>query len=158
MTISPDARPLACGNLAEAVAALRDRGLRLSTARRLVLKALFAVDAPVSAEHIAQLENLELTSVYRNLEVLERHGLVRHVHLGHGPGLYALRLHGEPEYLFCERCRAVRAVPSDELDDIRAQVRERYGYEVRFTHFAIVGTCPTCTAAQLHNEHDHEGA
>jgi Fur family ferric uptake transcriptional regulator len=157
MTISPDARPLACGNLAEAVAALRARGLRLSTARRLVLKALFAVEAPVSAEHIAQLGNLELTSVYRNLEVLERHGLVRHVHLGHGPGLYALRLHGEPEYLFCERCGSVRAVPSDELDDIRAQVKERYGYEVRFAHFAIVGTCPTCAAAQLHNEHDREG-
>jgi len=27
------------------------------------------------------------TTVYRNLEALERHGLVRHVHLGHGPGL-----------------------------------------------------------------------
>lgn len=151
MTVSPDAPPLACGNLAEAVAALRERGLRLSTARRLVLEGLFAADGPVSAEHISRQMKLDLTSVYRNLEMLERHGLVRHVHLGHGPGLYALLVHGEPEYLFCERCGAVRAVPSKELDFIREQVRERFGYEAHFAHFAIVGTCSTCAAQHSRN-------
>ena len=33
---------------------------------------------------------VDLASVYRNLEQLEELGVVRHVHLGHGPGLYAL--------------------------------------------------------------------
>ena len=32
----------------------------------------------------------DLASVYRNLEHLEELGVVRHVHFGHGPGLYAL--------------------------------------------------------------------
>jgi Fur family transcriptional regulator, ferric uptake regulator len=153
MTVAPDARPLACVDLAEAVTALRERGLRLSTSRRLVLEALFSADVPVSAEQITRRLSLDPTSVYRNLEVLERHGLVRHVHLGHGPGLYALRVHGAPEYLFCERCGDVLAVASNELDQIRAEVRERFGYEVRFTHFAIVGTCPTCSVAHSGDEH-----
>ncbi len=152
MTVSPHTRPLACSNLDEAVTALRERGLRLSTARRLVLEALFAADVPVSAEHIARERKLDLASVYRNLEVLERHGLVRHVHLGHGPGLYALRVHGSPEHLFCERCGAVLAVPPDKLDDLRAQLRRRFGYEVSFAHFAIVGTCPECSDARAVGE------
>jgi Fur family ferric uptake transcriptional regulator len=135
---------VACSNLAAAVRALRERGLRMSTPRRLVLEALFASEAPQSAEQIARRSSLDLTSVYRNLEIIERHGLVRHVHLGHGPGLYALLGRGEREYLFCERCHAVRALPPDELDPIRDSVRERFGYEARFTHFAIVGTCPAC--------------
>jgi len=46
---------------------------------------------------------------YRNLETLEEVGLVRHVHLGHGPGLYALAA-PEHEYLVCESCHAVRTV------------------------------------------------
>ena len=51
--------------------------------------------APVRAEEIAagiggRLPRSDLASVYRNLETLENHGLVRHLHLGHGPGLYAL--------------------------------------------------------------------
>ncbi len=148
MTISPDARPLVCSNLTEAATALRERGLRLSTARRLVLEALFAAYGPVSAEYVARGLKLDLTSVYRNLEVLERHGLVRHVHLGHGPGLYALLIHGASEYLFCERCGAVLAVPPEDLDSIRAHVKERFGYEAHFAHFPIVGTCPTCSAQQ----------
>jgi Fur family ferric uptake transcriptional regulator len=144
MTLAPDAPLLDCITLADAVAALRKRGLRLSTPRRLVLEALFAADGPVSAEHLTRLLRLDLASVYRNLETLERHGLVRHVHLGHGPGLYALRGGGEREYLYCERCGAVRALVPEELDPVRERVRERFGYEARFTHFPIVGTCPAC--------------
>jgi Fur family ferric uptake transcriptional regulator len=145
MTLAPDAPPLECRTVAEAVTVLRDRGLRLSTARRLVLEALFAADGPVSAELLSRQLQLDLSSIYRNLELLESHGLVRHVHLGHGPGLYALRVRGEQEYLYCERCGAVRAIPPHELDLVREQVRQRFGYEARFTHFPIVGTCPACS-------------
>ena len=45
----------------------------------------------MSAETLARrLPHCDLGSVYRNLEALEAIGLVRHVHLGHGPGMYAL--------------------------------------------------------------------
>lgn len=146
MTVSPDATPLQATNLADAVAALRQRGLRLSTARRLVLEALFAADGPVSAEYLARRLDLDAASVHRNFEMLERHGLVRHVHLGHGPGLYTLLGRGEREYLYCDRCGAVRALPPKELDPVRRRIRERYGYETRFDHFALVGTCEECSA------------
>jgi Fur family ferric uptake transcriptional regulator len=145
MTVAPDARRLTFDSVGQAVQALRERGLRLSTARRLVLEALFAADRPVSAERIARDLQLELTSVYRNLETLERHGLVRHVHLGHGAGLYALVGRGEREYLYCERCGAVRALGPSELDPVRRRIGELFGYDARFTHFALVGTCPECS-------------
>jgi Fur family ferric uptake transcriptional regulator len=147
MTLAPDAPPLECQTLADAVAALRERGLRLSAVRRLVLEALFEQDAPMSAEEIARRRNLDPSSVYRNLEALESQGLLRHVHLGHGPGLYAPRGRGEREYLFCESCCAVRALAPSELDEVRDHVRERFGYEARFTHFPIVGLCPACADA-----------
>src|ERR1700727_3475980 len=99
MTIAPDTPALPCTDVAAAVAVLRGRGLRLSAARRLVLEALFAAEGPVSAEYVARRLRVDLSSVYRNLELLESHGLVRHVHLGHGPGLYVLRGDGEQEYL-----------------------------------------------------------
>ncbi len=144
MTVAPDASPLACANIEEAVAALRERGFRLTASRRLVLEALFAADGPIAAEYIATRLRLDITSVYRNLETLERQGLVRHVHLGHGPGLYAILGGGEHEYLFCERCGAVKALLAEDLDPIREQLKHRFGYVARFTHFAIVGTCPSC--------------
>jgi Fur family transcriptional regulator, ferric uptake regulator len=151
MTIARDASPLVCASIDDAVAVLRERGFRLTASRRLVLEALFAADGPISAEHITTQLRLDLTSVYRNLETLESQGLVRHVHLGHGPGLYALLGRGEREYLFCERCGAVKALTAQQLDPIRVQIRHRFGYEVRFTHFAIVGTCPTCAQPDPHD-------
>jgi Fur family ferric uptake transcriptional regulator len=144
MTLAPHTEPVHCATLDDAIALLRDRGFRLSTSRRLVLEQLFAADRPVSAEHITSLLNLDLTSVYRNLEVLEQQGLVRHVHLGHGPGLYALIAHGDREYLYCEHCHAVTAVSPEELDPVRDEIRERFGYDARFTHFPITGTCRSC--------------
>lgn len=144
MTVAPDVPRLAVSSPEEAVEALRGSGLRLSTARRLVIEALFAADGPVSAPKLARSLSLEESSVYRNLEVLERHGLIRHVHLGHGPGLYALVGRDDGEYLYCERCGKVTVLAPDELAPVREQIRQSFGHTARFTHFAIVGLCEAC--------------
>jgi Fur family ferric uptake transcriptional regulator len=149
MTTAHTGPRLEADTLSEAVAALRARGLRLSGARRVVLEALYATDDPLSAEQIAEgigaLPVSDLASVYRNLETLERLGLVQHVHLGHGAGRY-VRAGREREYLVCERCGANRAVPPDQLDGVRRAVQEATGFSARFSHFPIVGLCSDCAA------------
>ncbi len=147
MTEAPRVPTLEFTGLDEAVAALRERGLRISTPRRLVLEALFASEVPLSAEQLSSRLGLDTASVYRNLETLEAHGVVRHVHLGHGPGLHALVGHGVREYLYCDGCGSVRAVAPAELDAVRDAVRDLHGFEARFTHFPIVGLCAGCAAA-----------
>ena len=144
MTRTHHRPPLSFETLDDVVEALRAEGGRHTTPRRLVLETLFDADAPVSAETIAGQLKLELTSVYRNLETLEALGVVRHVHLGHGPGLYALRGRGAREYLVCERCDKVTAVEPAELDEIRAAIRARFGFEAAFGHFPISGLCADC--------------
>jgi Fur family transcriptional regulator, ferric uptake regulator len=132
-----------------AIEALRAKGMRISSARRLVLEALYAADAPISAEQIAdglagRLPRSDLASVYRNLETLEQVGLVRHSHFGHGPGLYMPAGASAREYLVCNSCNAVTAVEPSEMDDLRALIHERFGYEARFSHFPILGLCADC--------------
>ncbi len=163
MTVAAQTPPLAFDTIEEAIRAVRRGGMRLSTPRRLVLEAFFAAEGPVSAVHLAQTLSIDESSVYRNLEVLERHGLIRHVHLGHGPGLYALVGRHEVEYLYCERCAKVTAVTPDQLDPVRKSIKRRFGYEARFTHFAIVGLCERCAAsprpaATPTGEHTSRGA
>ncbi len=159
MTVAAHTPPLAFDTIEEAVRAVRGGGMRLSTARRLVLEAFFAAEGPVSAVHLARTLAIDETSVYRNLEVLERHGLIRHVHLGHGPGLYVLVGRHEVEYLYCERCAKVTAVTPDQLDPVRESIKKRFGYEARFTHFAIVGLCEQCAAqAPTSSGSDHKSA
>jgi Fur family ferric uptake transcriptional regulator len=149
VTIAPHVSRLPFGDIDDAIEVLRARGLRLSMTRQLVLQALFAAAGPVSAEAIALRLDLVPTSVYRNLETLERHGLVRHVHLGHGPGLYALVGDSELEYIYCPGCGTARTVRPELLDPVRDHIRRRFGYEVRFTHFALVGHCRRCTGERV---------
>jgi len=85
--------------------------------------------------------------VYRNLQALEEIGLVRHVHLGHGPGLHALAVAGEQEYLTCERCGDYRAVDPHQLDAVRELIGRQFGYRASFAHFPIVGLCASCARA-----------
>ena len=133
-----------------AVATVRDGGFRLSSARRLVLEALFAADAPVTAEQIARgldgrVPRSDLGSVYRNLEILERLGVVRHLRSAHGPALYAVAREDEEGFLACERCGEVRAGNPHAVAVIRGAVRKAFGYDASFLHFPIVGVCPSCT-------------
>ena len=131
-----------------AVALLRRRGLRVSAARRLVLAALAGATEPLSADAIAggadgRVPRSDLASVYRNLDTLETLGLVRHVHLGHGPGLYALAAR-EREYLVCEACSAVVVAQPGQLDAVRDALRHQFGFDARFSHFPVVGLCRAC--------------
>jgi len=143
---------LEVNDLHAAIALMRGRGMRVSAARRLVLEALLAADGPMSAEQIAagiggRVPCSDLASVYRNLQAFEDIGLIRHVHLGHGPGLHALAIAGEREYLTCERCADFLPLAPSELDPVRELIECRFGYRASFTHFPIVGLCPSCVEA-----------
>jgi Fur family transcriptional regulator, ferric uptake regulator len=132
-----------------AIAALRRDGHRVSSSRRQVLEALYAANAPVTADEIAgglggRLPHCDDASVYRTLELLERMGLVRHVHLGHGPGRYAPASGAERDYFVCERCHEVRAADPRALEPVREAIARAFGWRVRFSHFPIAGLCPRC--------------
>jgi Fur family transcriptional regulator, ferric uptake regulator len=151
MTVSPRTRSLAFRDVEDVAAAIRAKGGRLSAARRLALEALFEADGPAPADAITcRLADaghaLKPSSVYRSLESLEELGAVKHVHLGHGPGLYALVGRGEREYLACERCGHVLSIEPARLERVRAEVRSAFGFEARFTHFPIAGLCRSCAA------------
>jgi Fur family transcriptional regulator, ferric uptake regulator len=160
VTVSHHTPPLAAPSVEKAVELLRSHGLRVSSARRLVIEALFAAERPLTAEAIAAglegwLPSSDLASVYRNLDTLEELGLVRHFHAGHGAGLYSLASAAEPEFVSCEQCGAFEAVPPGRLDGVHELIERETGYRARFSHFPIVGICASCQSGVPNQEHHH---
>ena len=152
MTVPHETPVLAPASIPAAITTLRVRGLRVSAARRLVLEALFAADAPASAEQLAdgvggRVPRSDVASTYRNLETLEALGLVRHMHLGHGPGRYE-PAGRQDELAACERCGACAVLPRDTAAAIRSAVRDAVGFEPFFHHFPLAGLCPACASAR----------
>jgi Fur family ferric uptake transcriptional regulator len=151
MTVSHHAAPVHVPSLVAALGTLRARGLRISAARRLVLEALFAAEGPVTADEVAggldgRLPASDLASVYRNLDTLEALGVVRHVHVGHGPGLYALAARREAGYAACEHCGRHVALEADALAAVGGAISAACGFACDFDHFPLVGCCPDCAA------------
>jgi Fur family ferric uptake transcriptional regulator len=150
MTVPHRTEALAAPSLTAAVVALRTRGMRVSGPRRALLGALYRADEPLTAEALAG--DLDLASVYRNLDALEAVGLVRHVHVGHGPGRYALASRRDRGYVACEGCGHHVALDPRTLDTVCAAVRAATGHTCDFSHFPIVGLCPDC-AKEPHHAH-----
>jgi Fur family ferric uptake transcriptional regulator len=136
-------RPAGGASLHALINTVRAHGLRVSTARRVVLAALVAAERPLTAEEIAGGRH-DLGSVYRNLETLQSIGVVHHVHLGHAAGRYELagRTAG---WATCHGCGRSTPLDAEALIAIRAAVRAATGFDVSFSHFPLAGRCPDCT-------------
>src|SRR5207237_10064703 len=134
----------------ELVAQLREEGARVTTARRLVLTVLVEGSQHPTAEELlatvrARAPDVHASTVYRNLEELERLGVVVHTHLGHGPATYHLasEAHG---HLVCESCGATLEAPRDLFEDMAQGAKRRLGFVLRPYHFAVLGLCAACAA------------
>jgi Fe2+ or Zn2+ uptake regulation protein len=133
----------------EVLAQLRARGGRVTTARRQLLEALFDSAGHHTAEDLAaevqrRAPDVHLSTIYRNLDELERLGVIVHAHLGHGPASYhlATAAHG---HLVCERCGVTIEAPPEFFSSLSKAARSRFGFTTDPRHFAVLGRCRDCS-------------
>jgi Fur family ferric uptake transcriptional regulator len=132
---------------------LRSEGLRITSARRAICEAL----ASSQDEHLdaAELRGraeersgkpIDQSTVYRTLDVLERLGVLHHVHLGHGPAIVHLSAETGHQHLVCERCSKTVDIPMGEVADAFDSLARTHGFSsVQGSHFALVGLCDECS-------------
>jgi Fur family ferric uptake transcriptional regulator len=86
---------------------------------------------------------VNITTIYRTLDLLERLGVVRHTHLGHGAPSYSAEAH-EHVHLVCHRCGDVTEVPTGLMTDLADRLDTGFGFTLDVAHVALSGVCPTC--------------
>lgn len=135
----------------EVLTLLRARGGRVTTARRQLLEALFASAGHRTAEDLtaeiqARAPDIHLSTIYRNLDELERLGVIVHTHLGHGPASYHLSssAHG---HLVCERCGLTLEAPRELFASLSKGAEARFGFHIDPRHFAVLGRCADCSTS-----------
>jgi Fur family ferric uptake transcriptional regulator len=126
---------------------LHQRGLRMTPQRQLVLDAVRELGHATPEQICTQVQRsapaVNITTIYRSLDLLERIGLVRHTHLGHGAPTYSEQEH-EHVHLVCHSCGTVSEIGTDTLDGLVEQLRSTEGFELDATHVALSGLCRTC--------------
>ena len=127
---------------------LRARGLRLTPQRQLILESVHLLGhATPEQVHSAVRERaagVNITTVYRTLELLEKLGLVTHTHLSHGSPTYHPAGADQHVHLVCRLCGAVDELAPAELDPLAEQLRRQRGFHVDIGHVALFGVCAAC--------------
>lgn len=129
----------------ELSAALRSRGLRVTNQREIVLAAVRHLGHATPEEISAAVDGVDVTTVYRTLQLLEDLGLVSHTHLGHGAPSY--RGAGDRHiHVVCHACGKVVDAPPGLADPLVDRLRADTGFELDLAHFTAFGHCADCLA------------
>ncbi len=118
--------------------------------RQTILEALRSVTTHPTASQIYEmvrqsLPNISLGTVYRNLDLLWRHGSVRKLDMGHEQARFDadMRRHHHIRCVVCKRVDDAFELPSElEIKDLETLG----GYRILEVNLDIVGICAACLA------------
>jgi Fur family ferric uptake transcriptional regulator len=127
---------------------LRSRGHRLTPQRELVLRAVDHLGHATPDEILAEVRKespaVNVSTVYRTLELLEDLGLVRHAHLTDRAPTYHSTTTPEHVHLVCRSCGKVIEAAAEVVEPFTAALRERHGFTTDVGHLTVFGTCEGC--------------
>ena len=130
---------------------LRARGYRVTPQRQLVLEAVsrlgHATPEDVGAEVRQAARGVNISTIYRTLELLEQLGMVTHAHLGHGAPTYHLAVDADHVHLVCRSCGKVTEVSPDSVRPLVTALNEEQDFETDVGHLTVFGRCGQCRHA-----------
>ena len=131
------------------VEALQEIGYRLTPQRMMILEAIADSDGHTSAEEIlAQVRrrypHVNISTVYRTLELLKSLGLVTETDMGGGRFRYHPADKGHHHHLICEQCNSVIDIEESVFSQLKRALVKDYNFKANLNHLAIFGRCDKC--------------
>jgi Fur family ferric uptake transcriptional regulator len=137
------------------------RELRMTPSRRAILEEVRSSRSHPTAEDVhaairRRLPRVGLGTVYRNLDVLCQHGLVRVISdAGHQRRYDAWS--SEHHHVRCEMCGRIDDVVLDRDARLEEWVDGSSGYDIHGYRLCFVGVCPKCAGRSFGAERKKEG-
>jgi Fur family transcriptional regulator, stress-responsive regulator len=136
----------------EIAAQLRDRGLRATTTRVAVLRAVGELDGHPDTDTIAgrvrdTLGTISTQAVYDGLHAMTRAGLLRRIEPAGSPARYETRVGDNHHHVVCRSCGAAQDVDCVVGDSPCLAPSETHGFAVDEAEVTFWGVCPACQSA-----------
>ena len=127
---------------------LRARGYRLTPQRGMVLEAVQQLQHATPDEVVSYLRErasgINVSTVYRTLDLLESLGLVTHAHLAHGAPTYHVAAAPEHAHVVCRGCEGVTEVSAATVATLVQALSDELGFRTEVSHLTVFGTCADC--------------
>ena len=128
---------------------LTELGYRLTPQRVMIVSAIENSDTHISAEEIytkvvAKYPHVNISTVYRTLELLKQVGLVTETDMGEGRVRYHPVGKGQHHHLVCKDCGAIIDLDESVLSSLKDALLQKYKFIADLKHLAIFGHCVKC--------------
>src|ERR1700683_2480303 len=131
---------------------LKERGVRLTRQRQILLELIDKTGEHLDAESLFQMAKekdpkLNRVTVYRTLKLLKAGGLVDELDLLNFEGdqhYYESRLRQEHAHLICLRCGKIEEFFGEPLQKMRRQMESSLGFKIVTARTEMGGYCPDC--------------
>jgi Fur family ferric uptake transcriptional regulator len=115
----------------------------------MIVSAIETSNDHISAEEIYsqvidKYPNVNISTIYRTLELLEQLGLVTETDLGGGRVRYHPADKGHHHHLICQECGAVIDLDESVLSPLKDALRRKYEFIADLRHLGIFGRCVKC--------------
>ncbi len=135
---------------------LKERGIRLTRQRRILLDLIDKSGRHLDADTLCQMAQkkdpkLNRVTVYRTLKLLKMSGLIDELDLMHVGGdqhYYETRLKQEHAHLVCLRCGKVEEFFGEPLQKMRKQIESNLGFQIVSARTEMGGYCPDCQSVR----------
>src|ERR1051325_11648954 len=131
---------------------LKERGVRLTRQRQILLELIDSNGEHLDAERLYQMAKekdpkLNRVTVYRTLKMLKEGGLVDELDLMHYAGdqhFYETRRKREHAHVVSLRCGKVEEFFGEPLQRLRKQIESHFGFQVLLARTEVGGYCAHC--------------
>jgi Fe2+ or Zn2+ uptake regulation protein len=138
-------------SLADLYVTLRERLPRLTKGKKLVVERLHAEGKPLTAHEIfsaaaasSDANDVDLATIYRNLDALERANVIEKIEFSAGGWKYALAGAHHTHSIECTRCGQQVVMGECVMADVEKIIAERTGYTGIHHTVNFTGCCPSC--------------
>ena len=127
---------------------LKEKGLKLTPQRRLILDVIHSSRTHLSGEDLVisvhkKMPGINKSTIYRTLELLEQLGCVYKSELG-DRAIYHHAEEGHHHHLVCRRCGKAIACDEDIFAPVEDLLGRKYGFRTDFKHIIVSGLCAKC--------------
>ncbi|MEO9254644.1 MAG: transcriptional repressor [Tepidiformaceae bacterium] len=132
---------------------LRRAGHKMTPQRLMIVRALRHAEGHMSAAQIAEHVRedypfVDVSTVYRTLDVLKRMRLATSTDMGSGDVVFEWAPEQPHHHLICTSCGDVAELGHGYLEGIEGRITEDFGFAPDLHHFAIFGLCRECQIAE----------
>jgi Fur family ferric uptake transcriptional regulator len=127
---------------------LKEKGLRLTPQRRLIVNIIHDAQAHLTAEEIIacvqkKMPGVNKSTIYRTLVVLEETGCV-YKSDSHDQFIYHHAEAGHHHHLVCSQCGKTIDCEEDIFGPVEKSLLEKYEFQTEFKHVVMSGICKEC--------------